>query len=67
MLASVLSAVVVADPNACRPNALQPMLPTFHIIGNVSVDERGNVTKPENINDVSGVTYYQGIWHVWHQ
>jgi hypothetical protein len=39
------------------PNAIQPMLPTFHIIGNVSLNDDGSV-KLENINDASGVTYY---------
>lgn len=42
------------------------MLPTFHIIGNVSQAVDGTI-KLEPINDASGVTYYQGLYHVWHQ
>ena len=55
-----------ADPLACQPNEAQPMLPIFHIIGNVSALEGGNLSV-EAINDASGVTYYNGIYHVWHQ
>jgi len=56
-------------PLACQPNDKQPMLPIFHIIGNVTMDPSGNnVSKLEPINDVSGVTYTaNGIYHVWHQ
>ena len=55
-----------ADPLACQPNAQQPMLPTFHIIGNVSLAPGGNVSV-ELINDASGVTFANGLLHVWHQ
>jgi hypothetical protein len=53
-------------PLACQPNEEQPMLPTFHIIGNVTKHPDNSLTV-EAINDCSGVTFYQGIWHVWHQ
>ena len=42
------------------------MLPTFHIIGNVTKNADGSI-KLEAINDCSGVTYSNGIYHVWHQ
>jgi len=55
-----------ADPLACQPNADQPMLPTFHIIGNVTQRADGSLGL-EPINDASGVTFSNGIYHVWHQ
>jgi hypothetical protein len=42
------------------------MLPIFHIIGNVTKYENGSITL-EEINDCSGVTYYGGVYHIWHQ
>ena len=42
------------------------MLPIFHIIGNVTKAPTGSI-KLEPINDCSGVTYYEGIYHAWHQ
>ena len=42
------------------------MLPIFHIIGNVTAMVGGSV-KLEPINDVSGVTFYNGLYHIWHQ
>lgn len=58
-----------ADPLACKLNALQPMLPIFHIIGNVSASGPGNANiTVEAINDASGFTYSaNGITHLWHQ
>ena len=53
-------------PLACQPNAEQPMLPVFHVIGNVTKNTDNSI-KLEPINDCSGVTFYEGIWHVWHQ
>jgi hypothetical protein len=53
-------------PLACQANDKYPMLPTFHIIGNVTQATDGAITL-EPINDCSGVTYYKGIYHVWHQ
>lgn len=55
-----------AGPLACQPNEKYPMLPTFHIIGNVTQTTDGSI-KLEPINDCSGVTFYKGIYHVWHQ
>ena len=37
-----------------------------HIIGNVTKNADNSI-KLEPINDCSGVTFYEGIWHVWHQ
>lgn len=54
-----------ADPLACQPNDAEPMLPIFHIIGNVTPTAAGIDLEP--INDVSGVTFYQGLYHIWHQ
>ena len=53
-------------PLTCQDNDMFPMLPTFHIIGNVSQATDGAI-KLEPINDASGVTFYNGIYHVWHQ
>ena len=38
LLATAADAAATADPTplACQPNAEQPMLPVFHIIGNVT-------------------------------
>ena len=55
-----------SGPLTCQDNAKFPMLPTFHIIGNVSQSTDGTV-KLEPINDASGVTYFKGLYHVWHQ
>eukprot|EP01043_Picozoa_sp_COSAG02_P036643 COSAG02_NODE_2698_length_8208_cov_10.377482_1_plen_611_part_00 len=56
------------SPLACQPNAVQPMLPIFHIIGNVtkSTSGDGNITL-EPINDCSGITFHHGVYHLWHQ
>ena len=53
-------------PLTCQPNTEQPMLPVFHIIGNVTKNADNSI-KLEPINDCSGVTFYGGIYHVWHQ
>ena len=53
-------------PLACQKNIDQPMLPVFHIIGNVTKNPDSSI-KLEAINDCSGVTFYEGIWHIWHQ
>ena len=42
-------------PLTCQDNAKFPMLPTFHIIGNVTQSTDGTI-KLEPINDASGVT-----------
>ena len=57
---------VHTGPLACQANDKYPMLPTFHIIGNVTQATDGAI-KLEPINDCSGVTFYKGIYHVWHQ
>ena len=68
MMAAALlaSAWAAPSPLACQPNAEQPMLPIFHIIGNVTKNADNSI-KLEPINDCSGITWYEGIWHVWHQ
>ena len=53
-------------PLTCQPNDKFPMLPTFHIIGNVTEAANGGINL-EPINDCSGVTFHNGIYHVWHQ
>ena len=40
--------------------------PTYHLIGNVTKSSDGSI-KLEPINDASGVTYKDGIYHAWHQ
>ena len=57
---------VSADPLACQPNAQQPMLPIFHTIGNVTQHDDGSLSV-EPINDASGITFYGGLYHLWHQ
>lgn len=66
VVAAAIVSVAAADPLACQPNDQQPMLPIFHLIGNVTQAPDGSITL-EPINDCSGVTYYEGLWHVWHQ
>ena len=57
-----------ASPNTCQPRALQPFMPIYHIIGNVTTDDAtGEVTQVESINDVSSVIKYKGIYHIFHQ
>jgi Glycosyl hydrolases family 32 N-terminal domain/PAN domain len=64
---AALASTAAATPLACQPNEQQPMMPSFHIIGNVTQAPDGNITL-EPINDASGVTYSEnGIYHVWHQ
>lgn len=59
------AASVTATPLACQPNAAEPMMPLFHIIGNVT--PVGDTFSLEPINDASGITFYQGLYHIWHQ
>lgn len=40
--------------------------PIFHLIGNVTKAPDGTINL-EPINDASGVTYKDGIYHAWHQ
>lgn len=62
-----LAGLAASDPLACQPNALFPMLPIFHLIGNVTPHADGSIDL-EPINDASGVTYSEnGVYHVWHQ
>ena len=56
-----------ATPNTCQPRALHPFLPTYHLIGNVTSDDTGKVTAVEDINDVSSVFLWKGVYHVFHQ
>ena len=57
-----------SSPNTCQPRALQPFMPIYHIIGNVTTDDAtGEVTQVESINDVSSVIKYKGIYHIFHQ
>lgn len=42
------------------------MVPIFHIIGNVT-QLAGDALNLEPINDASGVSFYGGLYHVWHQ
>ena len=66
LLPLVAASAAGPEPLACQPNDEQPMLPVFHIIGNVT-KSADNSIKLEAINDCSGVTFYEGLWHVWHQ
>eukprot|EP01050_Picozoa_sp_SAG11_P018607 SAG11_NODE_2842_length_2915_cov_9.258523_3_plen_69_part_00 len=42
------------------------MLLSQHIIGNVTKNSDNSI-QLEPINDASAVTFYEGIYHVWHQ
>jgi hypothetical protein len=53
-------------PLTCQPLALQPKIPTFHIIGNVSRNATGGL-EFESINDANGFWHWKGVWHVFHQ
>jgi sucrose-6-phosphate hydrolase SacC (GH32 family) len=68
MFALVINSLAYAanDPLACQPNAEQPMLPIFHLIGNVTKNADGSI-KLESINDCSGVTFSGGLYHIFHQ
>merc|ERR1719437_192154 len=63
---AVLSSSSGQMPLACQANEQQPMLPIYHIIGNVTQHADGSINL-EAINDCSGVTYYKGLYHVWHR
>jgi len=69
LLLGLLSVHLHAAPLACQLNEAEPMLPIFHIIGNVSLKTYPNkdAIDVEAINDVSGVTFYNGLYHIWHQ
>ena len=54
----------LAEPSTCTPalvNATASQFPIFHIIGN---NPDGTV---HDINDVSGVVLYKGVYHIFHQ
>ena len=48
----------------CQPRDINPFMPVFHILGNFS---QGDGLQPDQINDVSSVFRYRGVWHVFHQ
>ena len=52
-------------PNTCQPRADQPLMPIFHIIGNIT--GTGRTLSAEAINDVSAVVLHGGLYHVFHQ
>ena len=60
-----LASAARADPLACQANSLYPMIPIFHLIGNVT-EVNGDITL-EPINDASGITFFNGLYHIWHQ
>ena len=65
---ALLIAACQAEPNTCQPRAAHPFMPIFHLIGNVSSDAAtGKVTSVEDINDVSSVILWKGVYHVFHQ
>ena len=61
----MVASIAQATPNTCQPREAEPLLPIFHIIGNVT-GEAGHLTI-ENINDISAIVLYKGIYHVFHQ
>ena len=64
---SALFAFAIGEPNTCQPRAAHPFLPIYHIIGNVTTGPDGAMTSLEDINDVSSVILYKGVYHVFHQ
>eukprot|EP01046_Picozoa_sp_COSAG06_P045353 COSAG06_NODE_6257_length_3011_cov_2.619849_2_plen_372_part_00 len=52
-------------PNTCQPRQLEPLMPIFHILGNISGS--GATLRAEPINDVSGIVLHRGVYHVFHQ
>lgn len=69
LLLLLLPVSIHSVPLACQLNEDEPMLPIFHIIGNVTPKTYPNAKAidVEAINDVSGVTFYNGLYHIWHQ
>jgi hypothetical protein len=65
LVSASLLALVRATPNTCQPREAEPLLPIFHIIGNVT-GETGHLTI-ENINDISAIILFKGVYHVFHQ
>ena len=64
--AQFFSAVSPDSPTDCSALRSSARSPIFHLIGNVTKDSTGSI-KLEPINDASGVTYKDGIYHAWHQ
>jgi len=54
-----------ATPNTCQHRADQPLMPIFHIIGNIT--GTGRTLSAEHINDVSAVVMHGGLYHIFHQ
>ena len=62
---SLAAAAAAAGPNTCQPRSEHPLMPIYHIIGNVTSDAAtGKVTRVEAINDISSVILYKGIYHI---
>ena len=53
---SASSSATANVPLTCQPNKDQPMLPIYHIIGNVTQTAPGAPIKLEAINDCSGAS-----------
>jgi len=68
VLLSSSSSSSATTPNTCQPRAAHPFMPIYHIIGNVTSDPTtGKVTAVEDINDVSAIFLWKGLYHVYHQ
>ena len=65
LLAAAGTRSSLAAPNTCQPRALQPLMPIFHIIGNIT--GTGRTLHAEPINDVSAVVMHGGLYHAFHQ
>ena len=61
----LLAAASSATPNTCQPRADQPLMPIFHIIGNIT--GTGRTLSAEHINDVSAVVMHGGLYHIFNQ
>ena len=61
----LLAAGSSATPNTCQHRADQPLMPIFHIIGNIT--GTGRTLSAEHINDVSAVVMHGGLYHIFNQ
>ena len=61
-----LAGMAAASPNTCQPRSAEPLMPIFHIIGNVTEQVPGKLTI-EDINDISAIVLHKNVYHVFHQ
>ena len=68
MFSLCMGVAATSAPLTCLPLETHPTVPTFHIIGNVSMNSSlAGGLQFEHINDANGIFKYKGVWHVFHQ